>query len=506
MQGYVPRIPALPANLEYSFLATQITRKTFSSYHLTSCYRQYITLLEMIKRLIHLLLILAVLVPAFASSPAHKEGRRQMKIIKEQLKNRKGSDALKSVENLRKDSVYLWNPQLLQYGVEACKILNDKENEKFYLKSKPDTAAFFNTTYNLINYILLTDSAERMPVVIGDTADATKIGMQEPSKYRFRKQNKDELVHSCKNFIASTKFFSANGQWEDTQKFTGLAIDLANSPIMGSYKRPLIEPATVNELAILNVNACYRQKKYDDVEKYAYYALRDSANEESVCEKLAYCAIERGDSVTYRKWLEKGHTKYPSNMFFFSRLVDVYLHNSENEAVLTAANQTLEYVLEMAQDEATLCVIDTTGTFDQLDDAQALHGVRSSVALPANDIAQVFEARAIAYHNNGNPRACIENAENILNWNPYHPRADFFIGASYYSMAESVVIPSRVNDPNYQKATRERNRLLTLGRPHLEAYRRNAPDDTSNWAPLLYETYLYLNLGPEFEEISHFIH
>lgn len=429
-----------------------------------------------------------------------------MKNIKEQLKNRKGTDALKSVENLRKDSVFLWNPQLLQYGVEACKILNDAENEKLYLKSKPDTAAFFNTTYNLINYILLTDSAERHSALNVDTTANPESDKAVVAKYKFRKQNRDLLARTYKNFIAAPKYYSSNGKWEDTHKFTSLAIDLANSPIMNSYKRTLIDQNVLNDLAILNVNACFRLKKYDQVEKYAYFALRDSSNEESIIEKLAFCEIERGDSTTYKSRLRQGHAKYPSNMFFFSRLVDMYLHDGDNNAVLETANQTLEYVLNMAQDEAMLCVIDTTGSYAQPNDAQALQGVRSTVSLPANDIAQVFEARAIAFHNNGDSRACIENAENILNWNPYHPRADFYIGVSYYSMAESVSIPARVNDPNYQKATRERNRLLNLGRPHLEAYRRNAPNDSANWAPLLYETYLYLNLGPEFEEISHFIH
>lgn len=461
----------------------------------------------MIKRLFHLLIAsLIVLVPIIASTPAHKDGKKQMKTIREQIKNLKGADALKSIENLRKDSVFTWNAQLLQYGVEACRILNDKENEKFYLRANPDTVAFFNTTYNVINYILLTDSAERLAVVPTDTLPSDECGMLEPPKYKYRKTNKETLIHIYKNFLAAPRYYNAHSNWAETQRFTGLAIDLGNSPFMQSFRQTLIPASTMTELAVLNINSCYRQQKFEEIERYASLAVQDSANAESIIEKLAYCEIERGDSAAYRSRLEEGHSRFPSNMFFFSRLVDVYLRDGNNNAVLNTANETLEYVLHTAQDEAELCVIDAEGHYEQPSDARALEGVKESVSLPSSDIAQVFEAKAISFHNNGNSRACIEEAENILSWNPEHPRADFYIGVSYYNLAENIDIPTLVNDPNYLKATRERNRMLTLARPHLEAYRKTAPEESDIWAPLLYEVYLYLNLGAEFEEISSYIH
>lgn len=459
----------------------------------------------MTKRLIHLLLICMILMPALASAPAHKDGKKQMKTIREQLKNKKAADALKSIEKLREDSAYCWNPQLLQYGVEACKMLNDKENEKFYLKSKPDTVAFFNTTYNIIQYILLTDSAERLSAIPVDTINRNAIEANEPIKFKYRKTNKEILSRTFKNFVAAPLYFNAHGKWEETERYTALAIDLATSPFASSYKRPLYEPEMIRDFAVMHLNSCYRLSKFVEIEKYANFALQDSAKEESIIEKLAYAEIQRADSASYLQSLERGHSKFPANMFFFSRLVDVNLHLGNNNAVLSAANQTLEYVLHHAQDEARFCVIDTTGTYAQPSDGQALIGVRTSVTLPSQDIAQIFEARAIAHHNNNHPRECIEDAENILSWNPEHPRANFYIGVSYYSMAEGIEIPGNVSDRNYNKATRERNRLLALARPHLETYRLTSPNDSAIWAPLLYETYLYLNLGPEFEEISKYI-
>lgn len=460
----------------------------------------------MLKRIIHLLVIsLLVLVPTIASTPAYKDGKKQMKTIREQIKNRKGSDALKAVEILRKDSLFAWNAQLLQYGVEACRILNDKENEKFYLNANPDTVAFFNTTYNVIHYILLTDSAERHSFLV-PAPQKNDNESEESVKYKYRKTNKETLLRIYKNFLTAPRYFSAHSNWAEVQRFSAMAVDMALSPIGKSFRQPLVSRSTINELAVLYVNSCYRQRKYEDIELYANYAVQDSANAESVIEKLAYCEYERGDSLAYCRRLEKGHSLYPDNMFFFSRLVDVNLRSGHNDVVLNTANETLEYVLHKAQDEANMCIIDANGQYAQPSDAQALAGVKESVSLPATDIAEVFEAKAVSYHNSGNVRACIEEAENILRWNPEHPRADFYIGASYYSMAENIEIPASVNAPNYLSATRERNRLLTQARPHLESYRAIAPNESDTWAPLLYEVYLYLNLGPEFEEISKYIH
>lgn len=460
----------------------------------------------MTKRIIHLLLTLTLLVPAFASAPGHRDGQRQMKTIREQLKNQKGGDALKGVVSLRKDSLYTWNPQLLQYGVEACKLLNDKENEKLYLKSNPDTSAFFRTLYDVYAYALLTDSAERCAAWARSASADEDRATFGAHKFRFRKQNRELLTRYYRNLSAAPRYFAMHGMQDEAQRFSALAIDVTQADMMGRVKSPVATDARLRELAVLHVKACYRQRHHADIERYASLALSDTASRESVIEMLAYAETERGDSLTYAERLKLGHGEYPSNMFFFSRLVDLYLRAGINDSVLVTANSTLESVLEMAQEDAALCSIDASNDYGQPSDAHALDGVRESVSLPDDAIAQIFEAKAIAYHNNGNAQGCIDEAYNILNWNPQHPRADFYIGVSYYRMAEEVSIPMLVTDPAYKAATQERNHLLAQGRPHLEAYRRAMPADSASWAPLLYETYLYLNLGPEFEEISRFIH
>lgn len=429
-----------------------------------------------------------IAVPLTARTEMPKNGKKQMKQIRENLKNLKGNDALKGVENMRKDSAYMWNPQVVQYGVDACRIMYNTENEKFYLKSKPDTTALFGALYNIYNYVLLTDSAE-----------------MKTEHFRFRRQNVDILSRYMKNLAAAPRYFVAKGDWKQVERFSTLVMESCQSEMAANLSQPLVDEQTMHEMAYLNVTACYKMKCYDNIERYAEYATADDVNREKALEMLVYAENERNDSVNYVRHLEVGHDGFPANMFFFSRLVDFYLHQGDNAKVLATADETLEDVLEKAQEVAAMCIIDKISNYDQPTDAVALYGVRETVSLPDNEIAQIFEARAIAYHNQHDRKACITEAQNMLAWNPDHPRADFYIGVSYYGMAEDVNVPPHINDPLYKEAVSERSRLLALARPHLESYRERNPDAASVWAPLLYETYLRLNLGAEFEEIQQYL-
>ncbi|MGO8077971.1 hypothetical protein AB9F41_37020, partial [Rhizobium leguminosarum] len=51
-------------------------------------------------------------------------------------------------------------------------------------------------------------------------------------------------------------------------------------------------------------------------------------------------------------------------------------------------------------------------------------------------------------------------------------------------------------------ALQQQKEFYEKARPHLEIYRTKAPQDVQEWQPLLYEVYLKLNLGKEFESIS----
>ena len=128
--------------------------------------------------------------------------KKQMKSIREALKGKKGGDALKGVENIRKDTAEWWNVQALQYGVEACRILADAENEKLYLKQNPDTAAFFNAIYNICHYVMLTDSAEQYQA-FADSMERRTV------RYKYRRQNASMITRHMENMLTAPLYFAA---------------------------------------------------------------------------------------------------------------------------------------------------------------------------------------------------------------------------------------------------------------------------------------------------------
>ena len=68
-------------------------------------------------------------------------------------------------------------------------------------------------------------------------------------------------------------------------------------------------------------------------------------------------------------------------------------------------------------------------------------------------------------------------------------------------MAKSILLPTSIKAPGYNKAFKAQRKCYEEARPP-GAIQKAAPDAPRLWAPLLYDVYLKLNLGKEFEEIS----
>ncbi len=406
--------------------------------------------------------------------------KKQVKSIREALKNKKGNDALKGVENIRKDSAEMWNVQVLQYGVDACKILADAENEKLYLKNNPDTTAFFNSIYNICHYILLTDSAEQFQT-FADSMEGRK------PRFKYRRTNSETLSKHLSNMLTAPFYFTAKGKWAEAERFSDIDIQILTTP--WATKKLKEDSTQIVKLAVIHANACYNLALNNEIERYANLALMDSISHESILERIVYAETNIGDTAKYVPRLKEGHQKYPFNIFFFSRIIDYNIRTKNFEAIIDNA----EYTIEAIRKNGLL-------NPEIPDSILQIHRLTREMA------GQCYESLAIAYYNKEEYRKSIDAARKILLWNPSHPRADFFVGASYFQMAKRVKIPESINDPDYRRNYKERNRLLEMARPYLELYRKNNPDDAKFWAPMLYDIYLYLNLGPEFEEISKYVH
>ena len=88
--------------------------------------------------------------------------------------------------------------------------------------------------------------------------------------------------------------------------------------------------------------------------------------------------------------------------------------------------------------------------------------------------------------------------ERLLALNDSMPEAYCNMGLAYYNQAIAI-------DRNMQRSRKKRRAMQELyakSKPYMEKFRALAPDQQSKWVPALYNIYLNLNMGREFEEID----
>ena len=133
--------------------------------------------------------------------PAAGHAQKALKPIKTALKEKKYSDAVKQIAELRKDSLYRNDEKLCEYAIEAQRGLNDAQNTKLYLKQPCDTAAFFNTTYQIIAEAVRLDSIEQAALE------------NEGTKPRQQRLVQDMLRTYFKNLNAGARYFYRQGKY-----------------------------------------------------------------------------------------------------------------------------------------------------------------------------------------------------------------------------------------------------------------------------------------------------
>ena len=117
------------------------------------------------------------------------------KPIRVALKAKKPADALKEVQKLEATCPTALRPKLLDYGMQACIRLNEGLNEKIYLKQAYDTVQFFRTIYDIFDYALRCDTAER--ALLAETG--------KPMHYQ--KPHAQTLRKYYRNLVAGGRFY-----------------------------------------------------------------------------------------------------------------------------------------------------------------------------------------------------------------------------------------------------------------------------------------------------------
>lgn len=380
--------------------------------------------------------------------PIIAPAQRAFKPVKSALKEKNYKEAVNKISALRKDTLYLNDPKLCLYSIEANRGLNDAENTKLYLKKNYDTLTFFSTTHQIIKEAVRLDSIER--------------ALQESEE---RKPKQTDYICSllrqyAPNITAASRFFYKKGKYNEAMSYLRTCLDLPHSPI-GKQANLTVKAETSS--AALYLMSAFHTKKYSETNRYLQLALSDTSLRKPILEILAYTAEAERDTASYHKWLDMGFHEFPCEPVFFTRLADYHAAKGDAPTVLLLSEELLRH------DSSNVSAL----------------------------VAQCMALLNLQRYDD-----CIVSAHKLLAADSASVEANYFLGASYVAKATSIQLPENAFSRNYKKAKKELDGLYKQAMPYLERYREQAPKQTKRWAPLLYKVYLALNEGKKFAEIE----
>lgn len=132
---------------------------------------------------------------------------------------------------------------------------------------------------------------------------------------------------------------------------------------------------------------------------------------------------------------------------------------------------------------------------NQLDKAMAI--VDTALISDKDNVLFLF-AKSNILLNMGSYQECVTVCDTILKKNNSFPDVYYNAGVSYLNLAidlEKTTISKRKNRTQiidyYKKSL-----------PYMEKYREMCPNEKDKWAPSLYNIYLKLNMGRQFDEMN----
>ena len=233
-------------------------------------------------------------------------------------------------------------------------------------------------------------------------------------------------------------------------------LDCQRQPLFENYH---YERDTLNRTAAFWTVLCgYQTGDHEMALKYKDLALQDTLHLESCFQYLAEIYKQQGDKPNYEWSLVKGFECNPSSSYFFPRLIDYYNTSNQTERAMTIVND----------------------------------------ALQTNDSSELFLfAKSNLLLNQGDYDECIAICDTLITRNDTLADAYYNAGVAYVNKA-FLLEKGKVD----VKQRREIRQLYQKALPYMERYRALAPQEKDKWAAALYNIYLKLNMGKQFEEID----
>jgi hypothetical protein len=394
----------------------------------------------MSKKIVFLSLFLLTTVSSAAQKSTVKKDIAQAQAF---LKSKKNCDKAENLMlSLLKDSVNRRNERIHLVLFDAIRMQYEQNNEKMYLRQKVDTAAFFNLTMKMFRQSFTLDSIDAAPDEKGR------------AKIRYRSKHAAYLDKYRKNLFNGGAYFIQKQQYAQSYDFMDLYLNCGQQPLFSSYS---YEPDSV--AAYWALYSAYKMKCPPKVLQHAELAKRDSLHLEFTLQYLAETFSQLNDTVRYVATLHEGFLRFKQSPYFFTYLVDYY--NSQR-----LPNSALDIV---------------------------------NIGLADNPRNELFlYAKSNILLNMGDYDGCISVCDSLISMNDSIAEVYYNAGAAWINKAFDA---EKMNLPSQKK----RQLIMTYYKsalPYMEHYRAVKPEEKDKWTAALYNIYLNLNMGREFEEID----
>lgn len=379
------------------------------------------------------------------------------KLVKKEISNAKSNikrgdnleGAENSMRNLLKDSSNIDNEKIWLTLFNAVKKQYEQLNEKLYLGQQSDTAKFFIHTLHMFDVLENLDSIN------------AKSSLKDKSNTSYRKKHASFLDQYRTNLFGGGGFYIQRHNYNDAYSFFKTYLECAEQPLFQGYDYLNTDKRMV-DAAYWAVFCGYKMGKPDIIDKYSQLAMKNPTTNVYILQYIAESYLLKKDSNNYGATLEEGFLKYPSHTYFFPHLANYYANKGLNDKVLDISAEAL------ALDPNNLSAL----------------LIKSSALLNAEEYDECVKVcdKAIA----------IDKTKSVSYLNA---------GLAYYNKAIPYAKKKKLNKT-------EKEEMLTLYKralPYLTQYRELMPKEKGVWALPLYNIYLNLNMGNEFEEIEKLI-
>lgn len=392
-----------------------------------------------------ILTLLTAIVFVFAGGSSKKQlkqFKKDIDSVKVSIKKMKDLEASERIVRRHlNDSLYRDDIKLHELLIEVLEKEYERGNEKAYLKQQVDTACLMHTCHRLFKAVEKIDT----------------LSHQHGLKYA------KELAPLRANLLVGGVYFLNHQNYDDAWTMIDTYMSCREKPLFEAEKLDGSNDGRAAFYAV--VVAMYSQKPHRGM-KYEEDALTYSPLREKALEMLTTLSMmpdtiaHTPDELRYVAYLQRGFEEYPTSEYFFPRLLDYYMSKGDNAEAMCYADAALR------KDSANVMFL--LGRHNVL----MRMGKYDEVIATGKDLLKRDSTLAMPNYN---------------------------VGYAYYHKGRVRLSRRSVA---YRQRVKEAQKLYRSCLPYMERYREQAPRDVVRWRPVLYDVYLNLNMGAEFEKLS----